>query len=197
MSDTIQPAPPLPVGAIGPFIGPAQSRTNFWSALEPTFWLAALVTCTSRSKDAMTGKTRKDRGKAGGNAGGQVAGGRGAVQQACACCRVGWSPCILACSISICAAPLHSWLPACTPAHSLRCCLPTCAPIPSHHAFCKSTHPIRSQQCCDHSGDEGGCSCSRLCDGKSCDTVCLVLHAVGWHLMAKLLTQVWLLLSRV
>ena len=142
MSDTIQPAPPLPVGAIGPFIGPAQSRTNFWSALEPTFWLAALVTCTSRSKDAMTGKTRKDRGKAGGNAGGQVAGGRGAVQQACACCRVGWSPCILACSISICAAPLHSWLPACTPAHSLHCCLPTCAPIPSHHAFCKSTHPI-------------------------------------------------------
>ena len=141
MSDTIQPAPPLPVGAIGPFIGPAQSRTNFWSALEPTFWLAALVTCTSRSKDAMTGKTRKDRGKAGGNARGQVAGGRGAVQQACACCRVGWSPCILACSISICAAPLHFWLSACTPAHSLHCCLPTCAPIPSHHAFCKPTHP--------------------------------------------------------
>ena len=99
----------------------------------------------------MTRKVGKDRGKAGGNAGWQV-GMQGsrlevkgcssrAVQQACACCRVVWSPCILACSISIWAAPLHSWLPACTPAHSLRCCLPTCAPIPSHYAFCKPTHP--------------------------------------------------------
>ena len=57
-SDTIQPAPPLPVGAIGPFIGPAQSRSNFWAALDPTSGPAALVTCTSWLKDAMTGNSK-------------------------------------------------------------------------------------------------------------------------------------------
>ena len=119
-----------------------------------------------------------------------------AVQQACACCRVGWSPCILACSISIRAAPLHSWLPAETPAHSLHCCLPTCAPIPSHHLFCKPTHPTARNAAIILATRVVVLVLVYVMESIVVP-VCLVLHSLVWHLIAKLLIQVWLLLSQV